>query len=376
MVEKKVAIVWFKHDLRMDDHPGLASAAQYDHVLPLFILDSSFYAGWSEERLAILFDAVADLRRSLKLIDSTLVIRKGRSKDVLLGLALQVHTMEIIAEEEIEEIWHDLLGSVSASLSVKSLSGPKTGVKYWRAPLYDLEDIEDLPDNYKEFICMRRRVLLPQNASTSLPSLPTDTEPGELPSLVDFIAISKKKSEENPFCEVLKAAQSQSAERLLLGEPHDTNGNVQQVTNATNATNAVERNWINPFSKQGDELPFNSVWEHKRYRIANVKTKSEVGKISGGATGALNMLREYLKALEITHNRRGGRIYEQILELEKRSGASFRAIFNRVLELGTLSRRRVYYEVVKYERDRGRSYVSPFGCLCSQPLPLLKTSSL
>lgn len=44
-VEKKVAIVWFKHDLRMDDHVGLTSALQYDHVLPLFIFDSSFYAG-------------------------------------------------------------------------------------------------------------------------------------------------------------------------------------------------------------------------------------------------------------------------------------------------------------------------------------------
>lgn len=45
MSGKKTAIVWFKHDLRTDDHPGLAFAAQYDHVIPLFIFDSSFYAG-------------------------------------------------------------------------------------------------------------------------------------------------------------------------------------------------------------------------------------------------------------------------------------------------------------------------------------------
>jgi len=44
-VAKKVAIVWFKHDLRVDDHVGLTSAMQYDHVLPLFIFDYSFYAG-------------------------------------------------------------------------------------------------------------------------------------------------------------------------------------------------------------------------------------------------------------------------------------------------------------------------------------------
>lgn len=51
----------------------------------------------------------------------------------------QVGATEIIAEEETEQMWYDLVGSVSASLSVKSLSGQKTGVKHWRAPLYDLE---------------------------------------------------------------------------------------------------------------------------------------------------------------------------------------------------------------------------------------------
>jgi len=54
-------------------------------------------------------------------------------------------------------------------------------------------------------------------------------------------------------------------------------------------------------------------------------------------------------------------MYEHIQELERRPGSSFRAIFNRALELGTLSRRRVYHEVMKYERDRGGGHVSPFG---------------
>ena len=43
--EEEVAIVWFKHDLRMDDHLGLAASAQYHRVIPLFIFDSHFYAG-------------------------------------------------------------------------------------------------------------------------------------------------------------------------------------------------------------------------------------------------------------------------------------------------------------------------------------------
>jgi len=54
-VEKKVAIVWFKHDLRMDDHVGLTFALQYDHVMPLFIFDSSFYAGTLPDKFFAMF---------------------------------------------------------------------------------------------------------------------------------------------------------------------------------------------------------------------------------------------------------------------------------------------------------------------------------
>jgi hypothetical protein len=45
------------------------------------------------------------------------------------------------------------------------------------------------------------------------------------------------------------------------------------------------------------------------------------------------------------------------MTLEKRPRASFRQIFNWALALGTLSRRRVYSEAVKYEREQTR------GCL-------------
>ena len=46
--EKEVAILWFKHDLRVDDHPGVAVAvAEYKHVLPVFIFDPHVCAGQS-----------------------------------------------------------------------------------------------------------------------------------------------------------------------------------------------------------------------------------------------------------------------------------------------------------------------------------------
>lgn len=34
-----VAILWFKHDLRLEDHPGLVAAAQYRSLVPLYVFD-------------------------------------------------------------------------------------------------------------------------------------------------------------------------------------------------------------------------------------------------------------------------------------------------------------------------------------------------
>jgi hypothetical protein len=64
--------------------------------------------------------------------------------------------------------------------------------------------------------------------------------------------------------------------------------------------------WTRPFKKQAEEMPFNLVWEHRLHRDVKVEMKSEVRIISGGATGALNMLHGYLKALKSTHNPREG----------------------------------------------------------------------
>lgn len=34
-----IAIVWFKHDLRIDDHPGLLAASRFPNVIPLYVFD-------------------------------------------------------------------------------------------------------------------------------------------------------------------------------------------------------------------------------------------------------------------------------------------------------------------------------------------------
>lgn len=55
------------------------------------------------------------------------------------------------------------------------------------------------------------------------------------------------------------------------------------------------------------------------------------------------------------------RVHEQVRNAETRDGASFTALFGPALCLGIISRRRVHYEAITYEKDRNAGFLSPFG---------------
>lgn len=47
--------------------------------------------------------------------------------------------------------------------------------------------------------------------------------------------------------------------------------------------------------------------------------------------------------------------------MENRKGNSFGALFGSALKLGTVSRRKVHYDAIKYEKDRNAGFLNPFG---------------
>lgn len=54
------------------------------------VVPDGLETGWSKELLESLFDAVVDLKRSLRLLGSDLAILTGRTADVLSPLAQKV----------------------------------------------------------------------------------------------------------------------------------------------------------------------------------------------------------------------------------------------------------------------------------------------
>lgn len=55
------------------------------------------------------------------------------------------------------------------------------------------------------------------------------------------------------------------------------------------------------------------------------------------------------------------RVHEKLRNAESRDGASFGILFGSALFLGIISRRRVYHEAIKYEKERNAGFLSPFG---------------
>jgi deoxyribodipyrimidine photo-lyase len=74
------AIVWFRRDLRVHDHPALRAALEQDeHVVPVFCLDESLLHGRhsSGPRTQFLLECLAELDGALRERGSGLVLRQG-----------------------------------------------------------------------------------------------------------------------------------------------------------------------------------------------------------------------------------------------------------------------------------------------------------
>ena len=93
--------MWFRRDLRLGDNPALlASAADGDEVLPLFVIDPVFVSAGSP-RLAYLHDCLAALDQSLRDRGAPgLTIRHGDPTHVVPALAEEVGATSVVVSRD------------------------------------------------------------------------------------------------------------------------------------------------------------------------------------------------------------------------------------------------------------------------------------
>jgi deoxyribodipyrimidine photo-lyase len=150
--------MWFRRDLRVNDHAALAAAAAAGKVVPVFVVDPTLFASAGDVRQRFLVEALKSLGASM---NGSLVIRHGNPIEVLPQLAaeLGIHDVFITADHapagrRRDEAVHTALKAVDARLvrvgtnyavppgAVKSGAGTPYAVftpfrKAWRAVGWD-----------------------------------------------------------------------------------------------------------------------------------------------------------------------------------------------------------------------------------------------
>ena len=78
-------IVWFKRDLRIEDHEAFVHAAKIGPVLPLYILEPELWQqpDMSYRHYVFLQKCITELDQSLRTLGQKLIIKIGNAVDVL-----------------------------------------------------------------------------------------------------------------------------------------------------------------------------------------------------------------------------------------------------------------------------------------------------
>ena len=98
------AIVWFRRDLRVTDHPALSMAvASARSVIPLYVLDERLLEDSTSApaRTWFVLRSLAELDASLRARGSGLLLRTGRPEEVVPRLARETGASVILATRDV-----------------------------------------------------------------------------------------------------------------------------------------------------------------------------------------------------------------------------------------------------------------------------------
>ena len=119
-----VSIVWFRLDLRLDDNPALAAAAQLGgKVLPVFVWSPDEEKPWEPGGASRwwLHQSLEALAKSLRELHCSLIIRQGASLDVLRQLAKATQATHVFWNRRYEPKLRDRDAKIKKTLRADGL---------------------------------------------------------------------------------------------------------------------------------------------------------------------------------------------------------------------------------------------------------------
>ena len=99
------SLVWFRRDLRVDDHAALHHALLSSRrVFGVFVFDTDILAGLpvDDRRVQFLLDSVRELDARLRAMGGYLIVRHGRAAQVIPALAAELDAESVFANRDYE----------------------------------------------------------------------------------------------------------------------------------------------------------------------------------------------------------------------------------------------------------------------------------
>jgi deoxyribodipyrimidine photo-lyase len=126
------ALLWFRRDLRLGDHPALLAAAERSAaVLGVFVLDERLLRPAGQARRAFLVDCLRALRDDL---DGRLLVARGRPADVLPQIAAAVGADSVCVSEDCAPYGRTRDDDVAAALDKRGVELVRAGSPYAVTP--------------------------------------------------------------------------------------------------------------------------------------------------------------------------------------------------------------------------------------------------
>ena len=125
------SLLWLRRDLRRADHPALAAAAEAGRVLPVFVIDPTFFDDAGPVRKGWLAATLEALDESF---DGHLCLRHGDPATVIPDLAREVGATQVHVSTETEPGGAARDGRVRAALADHGIDWVETGSPYAVTP--------------------------------------------------------------------------------------------------------------------------------------------------------------------------------------------------------------------------------------------------
>ncbi|GAX72694.1 hypothetical protein CEUSTIGMA_g150.t1 [Chlamydomonas eustigma] len=308
--ERTTILLYSSEDLRADDHPGLRASCSSEALLPVYILDAKHLQDlqYLENGPQLLFASLQHLQSQLQAKGSDLIVRHGQPSQTLEALAVEIGASEIMASHSIK---------LNASVNSVVIS------RYEDAYIWDNSNFSI---NYRQWTSQRGPASSIPDAPHSLPPIPSNISICPFPTLED----------------IQKMCSFDSHKRSDKGENDDLSSNINLNQLCLQLVSAIVSSCKDPLQILDMYL---TPCPEPSEDLVKLLTSSSSTRTSSTADPFMQFS---TTSGRISLN---GNIYSShqvinaaalLLELPSSPGSSFQQLLGPWLQLGALSRRRVF----------------------------------